>query len=125
MTGPRVRFTVRRMMVAVVVAALVSLVVSNPDRHGGITDKRVVVPIASVVAAAYGLGAMRRPLMFLMPLLAAWLFTPHVDHPSPDVINVSAAGCFVGWIIGAPIGWITGRSSRPLGPVAPVPPEPE
>jgi len=78
---PRVRFTVRLMMVAVAVAALVSLVASNSYRHDGITDKRVVIPVASVVAAVYGLGAMRRPLMFLLPLLAVWIATPQVDHP--------------------------------------------
>jgi hypothetical protein len=106
---PRVRFTVRRMMVAVAVAALVSLVTSNSYRHDGITDKRVVIPVASVVAAVYGLGAMRRPLMFLLPLLAVWIATPQVDHPRPDVINVSAGGCFVGWIIGASAGWMSRR----------------
>ena len=53
-------------MIAMADAALVSLVVLNPYRHDGITDKRVVIPVAAVVAAVYGLGAMRRPLMFLL-----------------------------------------------------------
>jgi hypothetical protein len=88
MRVPRVRFTVRRMMLAVVVVALVSLVASNPDRHDGITDKRVVIPVASSAAAVYGIGAMRRPVLFLMPLLAVWIATPQVDHPTTDVINV-------------------------------------
>jgi hypothetical protein len=94
------------MMAAVAVAALVSLVASNSDRHDGITDKRVVIPIASIVAAIYGLGAMRRPLLFLTPLILVWIATPQVDHPRPDLINVSTIGCFLGWIIGAPAGWI-------------------
>ena len=54
------RMTTRRWMVAVAAAALVSLVASNPYRHGGITDKRVVISVASAVAAVYGIGAMRR-----------------------------------------------------------------
>ena len=105
---PRVRFTVRRMMVAVAVAALVLLVASNEDRHDGITDKRVVIPVACAVAAVYGLGAMRRPLMFLLPLLAVWIATPQVDHPTHDVINVSAAGC-IGWVIENSAGWMSRR----------------
>lgn len=107
MRMPRVRSTVRWIMAVVAVAALVSLVATNPYRHDGITDKRVVIPVASVAAAVYGVGAMRRPLLFLLPLLAAWMATPGVDHPPHDVINVSAAGCFVGWLIGAPAGWIS------------------
>jgi hypothetical protein len=99
-------------MTAVAVTALVTLVASNPYRHRGITDRRVVIPVASAVAAGYGLGAMRRPVVFLLPLLAVWIATPQVDHPTPDIINVSAGGCFLGWIIGAPAGWISRHFAR-------------
>ncbi len=113
------RFTVRRVMALVAVAALVALVASNPGRHDGITDQRVVVPVASV-AAAYGLGAMRRPLVFLAPLIAVWITTHAVDHPTPDLINGSATGCFLGWIIGAPSGWISRRFTKTALPSGPV-----
>jgi hypothetical protein len=106
---PRVQITIWRIMVWVAVAALISLVASNPSRHDGITDERVVIPVAAAVAAVYGLGAMRRPLMSLLPLLAVWIAMSWVNHPRPDVINVSAAGCYVAWIIGATVGW---RSPR-------------
>ena len=99
-------------MAAVAVAALVSLVASNAERPDGITDERVVLPVASVVAALYGLGAMRRPLRFLAPLLAVWIITPQVDHRKSVVINLSAEGCFLGWFIGAPTGWISRRITR-------------
>src|SRR4051794_31695729 len=99
-------------MAAVAVAALVSLVASNAERPDGITEKRVVLPVASVVAALYGLGSMRRPLRFLAPLLAVWIITPQVDHPKPDVIDLSAGGCFLGWFIGTPTGWISRRLTR-------------
>ncbi len=124
---PRIRFTVRRLMVAVAIVALISLVASNPERHDGITDKRVVTPVASVVAAAYGFGAMRRPLVFLLPLLAILSVTSQVDHPTPDVINISAAGCFLGWLIGAPVGWISRRLTRAGYPFSASiePPEPD
>lgn len=112
---PRVRITVRRMMAAVAVAAWVLLVATNAYRHGGITDKRVVLPVACAVAAVYGLGAMRRPLAFLGPLAVLWVATPQVDHPTPDVINVSTGSCFLAWIIGAPAGWISRRFTRTDG----------
>ena len=112
MRWPRVRLTVRWIMAAVAVPALVSLVASNAERPDGITDKRVVLPVASVVAALYGLGAMRRPLRFLARLLAVRIITPQVDHPKPDVINLSAGGYFLGWFIGPPTGWISRRLTR-------------
>ena len=118
------RFRLRTLLVAVAAVALVLLVASNPDRQDGITDKRVVIPVASVVAAVYGLGSMCRPLAFLVPLLVAWIITPRVDHPRPDVINVSVAGCALGWIIGAPVGWISRRLTRPTA-TAPTPPPPQ
>jgi peptidoglycan/LPS O-acetylase OafA/YrhL len=118
------RFRLRTLLIAVAIAALVSLVASHPYRQDGITDKRVVIPIASVVAAAYGLGSMSRPLAFLAPLLVAWIVTPQVDHPRPDFINVSAGGCALGWIIGAPAGWISRCLTRPSNspPSLPSPP---
>jgi hypothetical protein len=115
---PRVRFTIRSMMMVVAVTALVALVASNPDRHNGITDKRVVIPVASAVAAVYGVWAMRRPVVSLLPLLAVWIATPTVDHPAPDLINSSARCCFLGWVIGAPAGWLT-RGSAIVGESGP------
>jgi hypothetical protein len=113
------------MMAVVTVTALILLVATNPDRHDGTTDKRVVIPVASTVAATYGVLAMRRPLLSLLPLLAVWVATPQVDHPTPDVINVSAGGCFLGWVIGAPVGWFSRRlaGAGSCRPVALNPPE--
>src|SRR5262245_38938433 len=73
---PRARFKVRRLMAAVAVAAVVCVVASNAYRHGGITDRLVVLTVASAVAAGSGLWAMRRPLPALLPLIAAWIATP-------------------------------------------------
>jgi hypothetical protein len=123
---PRVRFTVRAIMAAVAVAALTSLA-AKIYREYPSTEKRVVILVASVVAGAYGLGAMRRPLVFLVPLLVVWVATPAVDHPSFSIFNISVGGCVVGWIIGAPAGWIS-RCLKRAGnsyPVASEPPKPE
>jgi hypothetical protein len=108
-----VRFTVRRIMVSVAVAGLASLAALGVCREYASTDERIVILVASVVAGAFGLGAMRRPLVFLAPLLVVWLITPSVDHPGIDVINLSAGGCFLGWIIGAPVGCLSRYLMRP------------
>ena len=121
------RFTIRRLMVVVVVVALTSLVASNPYRHDGIRDNRIVIPVASIIAVAYGLGAMRRPKMFLVPLIAAWIATPTVFDRSPDLIDACAMGCYLGWIIGVPAGWLSGFFGKldTRNSVAPDPPEPK
>lgn len=124
MKMPRVRFTVGGMMVAVAITALVSLVASNPYRRDGISDGSVIIPVASIISAVYGFGAMRQPLPLLLPLLAASIFTPEADHPQLDVINVSAGGCFLGWAIGAPAGWMA-RRRRKAGEWFRDPPEPD
>ena len=116
---PRVQFTLRSIMELVAVAALVLVVATNNDGpHNGITDMRVVIPVACVVAAVYGVGAVRRPLRFLLPLIAIWILTPQVDHPTPDVINLSAAGCFVAWVIGAISRFLAWAWAFPSDPVA-------
>ena len=122
---PRVQFTQRSVLELAAVAAVVLVVNVNQEFHGGITDKRVVIPVACVVAAVYGVGAVRRPVRFLLPLIAVWIFTPQVDRPSPDVINVSVGSCGVAWLIGAPAGWISrcyARANRAL-PAAAEPSE--
>jgi hypothetical protein len=115
------------LIAAVAVAAFVSLVAANADRHEGITDKRALIAVASAVAAIFGLAAVRRPRLCLWLLIAVWIATPIVDHPRPDVINVSTGSCFLGWIIGAPVGWVSRglTKARKSFPVAPKPLEPE
>src|SRR5690242_19329622 len=106
MQPPRVRFTVRRMMTWVAIAAFASLAISTIGREGSSNGERAVAVVASVVAGAYGVGAMRRPWVFLFPLIVVWLL-PTVQDASLDVFTASVLGCFVGWIIGAPAGWIS------------------
>ena len=116
------QFTLSRFTGVVAAVVLISVVISNASRPDGITDKRVVIPVAS----AYGLWAMRRPLPALLPLLVLWVADPRVDHPSPDVINVSAGMCFVSWIIGAPAGWISrGLAKAGKPPLKPTGFEPD
>jgi hypothetical protein len=114
------------MMTLVAVAALASLAASRLWRDSPSPGQRAVVLIASLVAGAFGLGAMRRPWVFLGPLIVLWVVTPTVDHPSFDVWNLSVGGCFLGWIIGTPAGWISRWITRAgeSVPVASEPPEP-
>jgi hypothetical protein len=108
----RPRFRVRTLMVIVAGASLVLLVASQAGRPDGITDKRIVVPVACIVAVFYGIEAMRHPWAFLVPLVGASMLAPRVDHPSQDVVNGSAARCLVAWMIGAPAGWVARHVGR-------------
>ena len=119
----RVRFTVRWIMAAVAVAALASLAAAKICREFPGIEQRSTVLVASVIAAAYGLGSMRRPAVFLAPLLMVWLAMPVVDHPGLSVFNLSLGGCFMGWIIGAPVG-LSSRRFLGAGNTLPVDSEP-
>jgi hypothetical protein len=123
---PRVKFTVRRAMAVVALAALLSLAVANVCREYPSTEHRVAILVASVVAGAYGLAAMRRPWVFLAPLVVVWAVAPTVDHPSFDVFNLSGGACFLGGIIGGSVGLIS-RFFRWADdmPVAPERPKPK
>jgi hypothetical protein len=101
MRRPRIRFTVRRLMAAVALAALASMAVAEVCRGVSDPGMRLDVLEACLISAAYGVGSMRRPLMFLVPLL---VFLPATMLPL-SVISLTATGCDVAWIIGAPIGW--------------------
>ena len=102
------QFRIMTLVKIVAASALILFVLTTRDRPGrGITDKRIVIPVACVVAAVYAVGSMRRPIAFSIPMLF-FLLTPSVDHPSHDVINACLGGCFLAWIIGAPIGVILG-----------------
>jgi hypothetical protein len=103
---PILRFRIRTLMIAVGAAALIALVATSHEPRDEITDKRVVIPITCVIGAVYGVGAMRRPVQFLAPLLVVWIVSPTVDHPSQDVVSASHLACIVAWAVGAPIGWI-------------------
>ena len=114
----RVRFTVRWIMAAVAVSALASLAAAKVCREIPGIEQRLTVLVASVIAAAYGLGSMRRPLVFLAPLPMVWLAMGMVDHPGFSVFNMSLGGCFLGWIIGGPVGlssrWFLGMPADGL-----------
>jgi hypothetical protein len=105
------RFTVRRLMVAVAISALVSLAVSKVCRDYPNTYMRAFILLLAVCAAAFGVGAVRKPWHFLCPILVAWVVMPSVDHPG-DPYSMIAGSCIWGWLIGAPIGWISRRISE-------------
>ena len=107
MQRPRVRLSVRWLMSVVAVAALASLAASGVCRNYPSTEQRAVFLTGSVVAGAFGLGATRRPLVSLALLLMIWVAVPSVDHPGIDVLSMTSGGCYLGWIIGAPAGWIS------------------
>jgi hypothetical protein len=100
-------------MTAVAVAAIASLAAAKVCRDFPYPDQRGAILVASVVAGAAGVVAVRRPwAMFALPFVI-WVAMPTVDHPGVDVLYLSARGCFLGWIIGAPAGWISRLLTRP------------
>ncbi len=119
----RLRFALSGLMVLVAVAALASLAASKVCRDYPGSKQRVVVLVVSVVAAAYGLGSVRRPWIFLIPVFIFWLVGPRVDHPGINLHDQFPASCFLGWIIGAPVGWISRSLASPVPPSKPPPPD--
>ena len=111
----RVRFTLRWIMAAVAVSALASLAAAKVCRQFPGIEQRLTVLVASVIAAAYGLGSMRRPWAFLVLLPMVWAATVgRVDHPGL-FFTVLFEGCFLGWTIGAPVAlgsrWFLGAGN--------------
>ncbi len=112
------KFTLRWLMIVVGLAALASLAAVQVCREFHGTEQRLAVLVASIAAAVYGVGSMRRPLAFFLPLVVAWMALPRVDHPGFNIFNITIGGCFLGWIVGAPFGL---NSRRPLTEEDPVP----
>lgn len=101
MRRPRVRFTVRRLMAAVAVAALASMAVARVSSAFPDTEMRLTALEACLISAAYGVGSIRWPPIFLMPLLLIQAIT----SVSQTGLYLVSGGCFVAWIVGAPVGW--------------------
>jgi hypothetical protein len=89
----------------VAVAGLATAVVSLAYRESVNEQERSAIFIGTVVGSAVGLWSMRQPFLSLAVLLASGLFLPAVDHP-PLAVRGMVAGCSLGWILGAPAGWI-------------------
>lgn len=126
----RVQFKLRWIMGAVAVAALVSLAAAKVCRECRSNDTRVDTFVACVLAGVFGLGSMRRPMVFLAPVILIYVGSPRAFDYAPRFIEffrMSIGACVLGWIVGAPAGWMfrwITRARDPL-PVASKPPAPK
>jgi hypothetical protein len=78
---------------------------------GGVID----VVVAAVVSVAFALGAVRRPWVFLAVALVVWAFAP-VTYHGFDAVTLSAQGCVLAWMVGAPAGWISRSMTKARKP---------
>lgn len=103
---PVPRPTLRRLTaaVAIVPAALVlALGFWQPFLLiGGVID----LVVGTVVSWAFAVGAMRCPWVFLSVALVVWAGAP-VMHDGFNAVTLSAQGCVLSWMVGAPAGWIS------------------
>jgi hypothetical protein len=118
---PGFRFTFKRVMLWVVIAAIASLIVLELGEPALPQNKTVDILVGLAVSAAFGVGAVRRPLIFLAIGLVVWNCAPAVDHPSVNAATLSLGGSMIAWLIGAPAGYFSRRlkwrgDSRQLKP---------
>jgi hypothetical protein len=104
MRAPRVRFTIRRMMVAVVVMAIWLSVLGRcpPDALP------MVIQTTATVCVPIGLCAIRFPLITLSVGVLIVMQDPNAGGACNPLITPEAfAGGWLGWLVGAPAGWIS------------------
>jgi hypothetical protein len=109
---PGLRVTLRRLMLWVAIAAIGSLIVSELAEPIRPHNKTVDILVGLAVSAAFGVGAVRHPLIFLAIGLVVWKCTLAVDHPSVNAATLSVGGSFIAWLIGAPAGYCSRRHKR-------------
>jgi hypothetical protein len=95
---PRLRFSASWVIVAVAIAALLVLAESLIAH----TRQEVYLPVSSIVAGVFALGAMRQPRFFLAIAVMVWVALPRTfDSSSHDMFE----GAYqLGWILGAIAG---------------------
>jgi len=118
--GPRI--TVRRLKVAGAVAGLISLD-GLIGAYQGVTKVQVAqVFILAIFACPFGLASMRFPLLTLGVLVAANMIEPNL-YGCCNPMSIPASSCTVGWLVGAPAGWISRlfqEDAPPKGKPAPA-----
>jgi hypothetical protein len=121
-----VRFTVRQMMLAVAIIAVSIYLISEMENGGcmpPLADRPQGVLTVVAVAGALCIGAIRYPLVSLAIGLVLWLVSPTLHDGSGWTL--CEGSYLLGWIIGAPIGWVsrrlkqTGNSSKLTTPNLP------
>ena len=103
---PRLRFTLGRQMVWVVISAIASFIALEVWEPFLPRNKTVDILVGLAVSAAFGVGAVRYPRVFLGILVAVWLLAPRIDHPDVNAATLSVGGSFIAWLIEPRLGTI-------------------
>jgi hypothetical protein len=107
---PSAWVTKRRLAVAAVVVPIASVFILEEWHFfppGGPAD----IVAAAIASAAFGVGAARRPWLFLALALLIYAAAPVVHHGF-NAASLSAGACILAWLIGAPAGWVSRRLSK-------------
>ncbi len=103
---PTEQLSLRQWMAVAVVVPIVSILVLELWQPFPPGSKVVDVVVGAVVSGAFGVGAVRRPWVFLAVALVVWAGAP-VMHHGFNAVTLSAEGCVLAWIVGAPAGWVS------------------
>lgn len=95
----------RRLAATVVVVPIALVLVLELCLTSFPVSRNVDVVVCFMVSGAFGVGAVRRPWVFLGVAFLFWEVTPVIHHGA-NAVTMSAAGCILAWLIGAPAGWV-------------------
>ena len=96
----------RRLAATVVVVLIASVVVLELWQPFPPRSEVVDVVVGAMVSGAFGVGAVRRSWIFLAVALLVWAGAPVIHHGF-NAVTLSAQGCVLAWMVGAPAGWVS------------------
>jgi hypothetical protein len=108
---PTERLSWRQWIAVAIVGAIASVLALELWQPFPLLGTEVDVVVGAVVSGAIGVGAVRRPWVFLAIALVVWAAAP-VIHDGFNAVTLSSSGCVLGWMIGAPAGWISRSVTR-------------
>ena len=100
----------RRMMLGVAIASLISLGFAKVCREHPETHTRVVILLTCVIAGAVGFWSIRRPIYSLLAVVVACEVVGYLA--TDDDSDMFGESCLVAWIIGAFVGWLSKKLRR-------------
>ena len=100
---PRLRFTLGRVMIWVVMAAIASFIALEVMEPFAARSDAVDLLVGLVVSGAFGVGAMRHPWYFLA-ILVVLACAATTQRPNVNAATLSVGGSFIAWLVGRRLG---------------------
>jgi hypothetical protein len=125
---PRLRFTVRRMMVAVAISAPIAAIGVRTYAACRTSGHPVDILTAVLVTGLVGLLALRKPIVAIPFVILVYLLTPAIATIyRANYYDLPSQGATLAWSVCAPVGCGLKliRNAVRTPPVVPNPPEPE